>query len=244
MALSADRPRSAATVSAFFINAFRTSASSSLSTASARPATFILPVLEDANSIQIALMQVMRLLVSQQIEHKTASLLLYALQTASTNLRMTEFKPIPNEVILEPRNAGNTLLGESVWEDEDFEDEDEEDEEEPAPKLDPAEALYAKMRAERVENGRKRGGAKKWKMSAAHHPEAQLVRDEYDCLKVQYKDRPATQAQPPAPPQPAEKKPAATFKPAEIGAQLTDMVRKSGLVEKYGSLVQPKPQPN
>ena len=31
-------------------------------------ATFVLPVLEDANSIQIALMQVMRLLVSQQID--------------------------------------------------------------------------------------------------------------------------------------------------------------------------------
>ena len=56
-------------------------------------ATFILPVLEDANSIQIALMQVMRLLLTQQIEHKTASLLLYALQTASTNLRLTNFKP-------------------------------------------------------------------------------------------------------------------------------------------------------
>src|SRR6267142_1842840 len=52
-------------------------------------ATFELPILADANSIQIALMQVMRLLVSGQLDHKTASLLLYALQTASTNLRMT-----------------------------------------------------------------------------------------------------------------------------------------------------------
>ena len=42
-------------------------------------ATFVLPVLEDANANQIALMQVMRLLLSQQIDHKTASLLLYAL---------------------------------------------------------------------------------------------------------------------------------------------------------------------
>ena len=57
-------------------------------------ATFVLPVLEDANSIQIALMQVMRLLISQQIDHKTASLLLYALQTASTNLRMTNFATV------------------------------------------------------------------------------------------------------------------------------------------------------
>ncbi len=89
-------------------------------------ATFILPVLEDANSIQIALMQVMRLLVSHQIEHKTASLLLYALQTASTNLRMTDFKPRLHEVILDPRDVVNTYLGQDVWEDQDFEEEEEE----------------------------------------------------------------------------------------------------------------------
>ena len=46
-------------------------------------ATFILPVLEDANSIQMAIMQIMRLILTGEIEHKTASLLLYALQTAS-----------------------------------------------------------------------------------------------------------------------------------------------------------------
>lgn len=34
-------------------------------------ATFILPVLEEANSIQIAHMRVMRLIISQQIDHKT-----------------------------------------------------------------------------------------------------------------------------------------------------------------------------
>jgi hypothetical protein len=83
-------------------------------------ATFVLPVLEDANSIQIALMQVMRLLVSQQIEHKTASLLLYALQTASNNLRMTNFKPLTNDVILDPRDVANTPLDEHIWEEDDF----------------------------------------------------------------------------------------------------------------------------
>ena len=88
-------------------------------------ATFVLPVLEDANSIQIALMQVMRLLVSQQIDHKTASLLLYALQTASTNLCMTNFKPFIHEVILDPRDAANTPLDSHIWDDEDFEEEEE-----------------------------------------------------------------------------------------------------------------------
>jgi hypothetical protein len=44
-----------------------------------------LPVLEDANSIQMALVEVMRLIVTQQIDHKESGLLLYALQTASAN---------------------------------------------------------------------------------------------------------------------------------------------------------------
>ena len=91
-------------------------------------ATFVLPVLEDANSIQVALMQVMRLLISQQIDHKTASLLLYALQTASSNLRQTNFKPFCHDVVLDPRDAVNTPFDSPIWEDEDFEEEEETDE--------------------------------------------------------------------------------------------------------------------
>jgi hypothetical protein len=85
------------------------------------PVTFTIPVLEDANSIQVSLMQVMRLLVSQQMDHKTASLLLYALQTASTNLRRTHFEPYSKDVILDPRDAAGSALGEDLWSDHDFE---------------------------------------------------------------------------------------------------------------------------
>ncbi len=92
-------------------------------------ATFVLPVLEDANSIQVALMQVMRLLVSRQIDHKTASLLLYALQTASTNLRMTTFKPLAQDVILDPSTVGDTALNAHIWNNADFEDDEDEEEE-------------------------------------------------------------------------------------------------------------------
>jgi hypothetical protein len=92
-------------------------------------ATFILPVLEDANSIQIALMQVMRLLVSGQLDHKTASLLLYALQTASTNLRQTNFKPFSNDVILDVRDVANTPLDAHAWSEDEFEEEEETEEE-------------------------------------------------------------------------------------------------------------------
>jgi hypothetical protein len=92
-------------------------------------ATFILPILEDANSIQMAIMQIMRLILNQQIEHKTASLLLYALQTASSNLRSTRFEPRMHQVILNPRDAADIPLDCDAWEDEDFEEEEEEESE-------------------------------------------------------------------------------------------------------------------
>jgi hypothetical protein len=94
------------------------------------PAIFTLPVLEDANSVQIALMQVMRLLLSRQIEHKTASLLLYALQTASSNLPRTMFAPNVHEIILDPRDAAITPLTYRAWEDHEFDDDEDEYEEE------------------------------------------------------------------------------------------------------------------
>jgi hypothetical protein len=89
-----------------------------------------LPVLEDANSIQVTLMQVMRLLVAGQIEHKTAGLLLYALQTASVNLKHTEFEPtIKEHVVMDPREIPNASLGAKLWNPDDYEDEEEESEE-------------------------------------------------------------------------------------------------------------------
>jgi len=97
---------------------------------SRRRAAIDLPVLEDANSIQISLMQIMRLIIAGNIDCKTAGLLLYALQTASSNLQHTKFEPRMHDVILDPRCVADTLLGESIWEDEDFEEEDDLDAEE------------------------------------------------------------------------------------------------------------------
>ncbi|MFZ0814910.1 MAG: hypothetical protein WAM78_05295 [Candidatus Sulfotelmatobacter sp.] len=56
---------------------------------------FTLPLLKDASSIQVALTQVMRLLAAGKIERKTASLMLYALQIASTNLHETILENLP-----------------------------------------------------------------------------------------------------------------------------------------------------
>jgi len=88
-------------------------------------AVFDLPMLEDANSIQVALMQVMRLILSGQIDAKNAGLLLYALQTASTNLARTNFEPtIKTRVVIDPRTVNQTPLGEDPWRREDYEEEE------------------------------------------------------------------------------------------------------------------------
>ena len=81
-----------------------------------------LPLLEDPESIQVAIMQVSRLLLTNQIEHKTAALLLYALQTASSNLRNTCFQPKPQYVVIDPRGIPDTNLGDMAWYPEEFEE--------------------------------------------------------------------------------------------------------------------------
>jgi len=148
------------------------------------PAAFVLPLLEDANSVQIALMQVMRLLVTQQMDHKTASLLLYALQTASSNLRQTNFKPLKHDVILDPRDAANSLLGENLWEDEDFEEEDDDDDE-PEKSDDPLEPLREKQRQRALAWDRKEQDTvtyfKEW---SKKHPNFHMIRDERGYLQI------------------------------------------------------------
>ena len=89
-----------------------------------------LPVLEDANSVQVSLMQVMRLILSGQVDPKTAGLLLYALQTASSNLSRINFEPaVKTRVVIDPRTVDQTPLGEDPWCRQDFEEEEYEEEE-------------------------------------------------------------------------------------------------------------------
>jgi len=99
-------------------------------------ATIDLPVLEDANSIQVALMQVMRLILGGQLDGKTAGLLLYALQTASSNLSRITFEPVvKTRVVIDPRTVAQTPLGEDPWDRDDYQDEEyeaEDQEEKPA----------------------------------------------------------------------------------------------------------------
>jgi hypothetical protein len=201
-------------------------------------ATFFLPVLEDANSIQMSLMQIMRLLLTGQIEHKTASLLLYALQTASTNLRLTNFKPFVHEVILDPRDAAESVLDKTdLWDDEDFEEAGEEEEvdeveqeidrkaEEAAEKARFVARWEAKKEIEARERGRKRyEEEEKLKLWVQQHPGYLLVRRDGRLVAEQ---RPEEEKNPTAATaaQPVEKKPATST--AQVREQINDMIRQN-----------------
>ncbi len=90
---------------------------------------FEVPVLEDANSVQMGLMQVMQMLALRRIEPKTAGLMLYALQTASANLRDTDFEvEEATDVVIDRDTVHLTAIGGPQWFEEDFEEEEEEEE--------------------------------------------------------------------------------------------------------------------
>ncbi|MGA2457947.1 MAG: hypothetical protein ABSF85_10295 [Terriglobales bacterium] len=77
--------------------------------------TITLPTLEDANSIQLGLGEVMRLLVTKQIDHKTASLLLHALRTAAANVKFTSLEPKPTHIVIDRHCVENRPLGATAW---------------------------------------------------------------------------------------------------------------------------------
>jgi hypothetical protein len=93
---------------------------------------FDLPLLEDANSVQVALMKVMQMLGSGRMDHRTAGLMLYALQTASVNLRHADFEADEaTDVVIDRDDVHRSSIGGPQWFEEDFEhgtkaDEDEE----------------------------------------------------------------------------------------------------------------------
>src|SRR5437773_600806 len=83
---------------------------------------FVLPVLEDADSIQITLGQIMRMIVCRQVDTKSAGLLLYGLQIASANLRRTGFEPYHRNVTVDLFRVPERIIGDEAWSPSDFKD--------------------------------------------------------------------------------------------------------------------------
>lgn len=78
---------------------------------SGKKAHFTLPILEDAHSIQFSITQVMHQLMDKTIDAKTAGLMLYALQIASSNLRQLNAEtPRPSQVVVDLDQVADTPL--------------------------------------------------------------------------------------------------------------------------------------
>ena len=69
-------------------------------------------VLEDRESIQYAIMEIMNSIANGTIEHKTASLLLRALNIAERNSRRSHFHQRPRQIVQEVPNYGRQYLNE------------------------------------------------------------------------------------------------------------------------------------
>lgn len=75
----------------------------------------ILPALEDANSIQLALAEVMRLAILGHIEYRVFALLLRALRIAAANVKHLSPTPQPTHIVIDPESVENRPLGASAW---------------------------------------------------------------------------------------------------------------------------------
>ena len=77
-----------------------------------------LPLFEDAHSVQAVIRQVVQMVLQKRLERKTASLLLYALQIASSNLKRMELeKPQPEQVVVNLETESETPMA-AITEDE------------------------------------------------------------------------------------------------------------------------------
>jgi hypothetical protein len=77
-----------------------------------------LPLFEDAHSVQTVIRQVVQMVLQKRLERKTASLLLYALQIASSNLKRMELeKPQPEQVVTNLETESETPMA-AITEDE------------------------------------------------------------------------------------------------------------------------------
>src|SRR5579884_361572 len=59
-----------------------------------------IPLLEDANSVQLAISKVVRAILAGKLDPRTAGLALYGLQTAAINLPNTDFEPTGREPVI------------------------------------------------------------------------------------------------------------------------------------------------
>jgi hypothetical protein len=77
---------------------------------------FEMPLLEDANGVQVALMRVLQMLAGGTMDAKKAGLMLYGLQTASANLKNARFEAEKvTDVVIDCKSVGQTCIHGPQW---------------------------------------------------------------------------------------------------------------------------------
>jgi hypothetical protein len=81
------------------------------------------PLLEDANSVQVAVMHVIHLLGAGKMDNKVAGLMLFALQTASANIQRVSFEVEKvTDVVIDQDTLDLTCIHGPQWFERDFEE--------------------------------------------------------------------------------------------------------------------------
>src|SRR5277367_5599000 len=57
----------------------------------------------------------MRMVVTRQIDHRIASLLLRALRIAADNVKFTSLEPRPTQIVIDPKCVEHRPLGATAW---------------------------------------------------------------------------------------------------------------------------------
>jgi hypothetical protein len=84
--------------------------------ADGKTSEILVPVFEDAHSLQTMVRQVVMLMLEDKIDDKKAGRVLYALQIVGANLKhMAAEKPRPAQVVVDPEKVAETPLGMTPW---------------------------------------------------------------------------------------------------------------------------------
>src|SRR6185437_13048022 len=94
--------------------------------AQARELMLMIPVVEDANAIQVGLMRIQKALIEDTISMKKAGLLLYSMQLALTNVGQTTFGQAKDEEMVRDTVDEEEAINQNLFTTEDTKDTEEE----------------------------------------------------------------------------------------------------------------------
>ncbi len=131
------------------------------------------PPLEDANAIQVSIMEVLRMVLTGAMDRKAAGTVLYGLQLASCNLARTNFRPkMAEEVVTHPSQLRECPIGYTPWDESDWKEQARKHpQDEPFPYETERAAALAKIEQEEKEEQEKQAQQEKEEQAKPAQPQ-------------------------------------------------------------------------